>query len=47
MIEIFARFGDLLIYPLYHFANDCFMGVLFYMLLIFWVFNLLFMVSGK
>lgn len=41
MIKFFSCFGDILIYPLYHISEDALMGILFYMLVIFFVLNML------
>lgn len=37
MIDIFSSFWELLFFPLYHIGDDAFMGVLFYLLLLFYV----------
>lgn len=39
MIEFFASFGDIFTYPLFHISPDPFTGILFYLLLVFFVFN--------
>ena len=47
MIGYFALFGDILFYPFTQLADDPFMGILFYMMLIFFVLNLLCYVIGR
>lgn len=40
MVSIFTLFCDILVFPLYHFLDDSFMGILFYLLLLAFVFEL-------
>lgn len=37
MIDIFTAFCDILVYPMYHILDDSYMGILFYLLLLYWV----------
>lgn len=41
MIDIFTAFSDILVYPLYHISDDSYIGILFYLLMIFFVLHLL------
>lgn len=47
MLRFFELFGDILVYPLYHISDDPFMGILFYMLLLFFVLNFLCYLFGR
>lgn len=42
MVDFYSSLTEIILYPLYHFADDAFMGILFYMLLFFWVLGLVF-----
>lgn len=41
MIDIFTAFCDILVYPLYHISDDAYIGILFYLLIIFFNLHLL------